>query len=147
MFPFGRFPAIITNSWDDSNNVVVAQCDSQRMHTTDADLAFQYQKNVYANLGSVAFATSGTTDLIRFSGASNIYYPTLKNTSGLADRTFSTGQTLSVSAGGTGTIQFKLDDYEIGGETYEGEYNISEFNWKYNKYIPARTTCSFRLHE
>ena len=108
MFPFGRFPAIITNSWDDSNNVVVAQCDSQRMHTTDADLAFQYQKNVYANLGSVAFATSGTTDLIRFSGASNIYYPTLKNTSGLADRTFSTGQTLSVSAGGTGTIQFDI---------------------------------------
>tara|TARA_Y100001937_G_scaffold46854_1_gene65745 strand:+ start:6289 stop:8523 length:2235 start_codon:yes stop_codon:yes gene_type:complete len=108
IFPLGKFPAIITNTWDDTNNVVVAQCDSQRMHTTDTDLVFQYQQNVYPNLGSVAFATSGTTDLIRFSGASNIYYPLLKNTSGLADRTFQTGQELSASAGSTATIQFDI---------------------------------------
>ena len=112
MFPQGRFPAIITNSWDDTNNVVVAQCDSQRMHTTDTDLVFQYQQNVYPNLGSVAFATSGTTDLIRFSGASNIYYPLLKNASGtsngLANRNFSTGATITANAGSTGTVQFDI---------------------------------------
>ena len=108
MFPFGRFPAIIINSWDDSLNKVVAQCDSQAIKTRDADLVFQYQKNVYANLGDVSVNEASGISTLRFSGASNIYYPELKNTSGLADRTFTTGQTLSASAGSTGTIQFDI---------------------------------------
>ena len=106
--PRARFPAIVINSWDDSNNVVVAQCDSQRMHTVDADLVFQYQKNIYPNLGSVAFAVSGSTDIIRFSGSSNIYYPELKNGSGLTDGSFQTGATVTANAGSTGTVQFDI---------------------------------------
>ena len=108
IFPFGRFPAIITNTWDDSLNKVIAQCDAETINTTDTDLVFQYQKNVYANLGSVVLNSSSGIQTIRFSGASNIYYPKLKNTSGLADRTFTTGQTLSANAGSTATIQFDI---------------------------------------
>ena len=108
IFPFGRFPAIITNTWDDSLNKVIAQCDSQTIVTTDTDLVFQYQKNVYSNLGSVVLNSSSGIQTIRFDGASNIYYPQLKNTSGLADRTFTTGQTLSADAGSTATIQFDI---------------------------------------
>ena len=108
IYPRAYFPAIIADRWDDTVNVVVAVCDSQRMHTVDSDLVFQYQKNIYPNLASVAFSTSGSSDIIRFSGASNIYYPKLKNGGTLIDESFSTGTSLSASAGGTGVFQFDI---------------------------------------
>ena len=102
----GQFPAIITNKWDDSNNVVVATPDSVALHTLDADYVFNYHDEFGAfNASNVAVANG--TPYIRVSGSSFYFYPTLLNGGALADNNFGSGVSLSVT-NGSATAQFDV---------------------------------------
>ena len=106
-FPGGRFPAIVDQAWNSSDDKVVARPDSQALHTLSQSKIYQYKDNIFTAIKNSNCAVSTSDPSVKFSGNEQIYYPEAVNDSGLFDGKFNTGRNL-IAANGSSTIGFSL---------------------------------------
>ena len=107
--PGGRFPAIIDQSWNASDDKVIARPDSVALHTLSASKIYQYKDNVFTAISSSNCAVSTSDPSVKFSGNTQLFYPPAVNDSNLYDGNFSTGRSITAS-NGSSTIGFSLPE-------------------------------------
>ena len=111
-----KFPAVITNKWNDSTDYMVSTPDTEDMHTLDAD-------NVYYHGGGGEFGTfygsnaavSTSDPSISTKGAVFYHYPILYNGGNITDKSFSTSETLTAN-NSSGTVSFDIPKIPNLGE-------------------------------
>tara|TARA_Y100000590_G_scaffold468227_1_gene650128 strand:- start:5253 stop:7475 length:2223 start_codon:yes stop_codon:yes gene_type:complete len=111
-----KFPAIITNTWDDSTNYMVSKPDTEDMHTLDTG-------NVYYHGGGGEFgafyasnaAVSTSDPSLSTKGAIFYHYPILRNGGNITDKSFSTSTTLTAN-NSSGTVSFDIPKIPNLGE-------------------------------
>jgi len=108
-FPGGRFPAIVDQAWNSSDDKVVARPDSVAIHTLSTSKIYQYKDNVFTAISSSNCAVSTSDPSVKFGGSTQLFYPPAVNDSNLYNGNFSTGRSITAS-NGSATIGFSLPE-------------------------------------